>query len=108
MVGRLPKPDRVMGLGWGFMGSTHHAKALNPLCPLSTLLSHTGTKSIACKIRGRFISVETEVLLANLITLSQIIQLGQLGTQTSLVPVGQTGSRNSSNCWCCPSLNFML
>ena len=47
------------------------AKALNPLCPLSTLLSHTGTKAIACKIRGQFISVETEVLLANLITLSQ-------------------------------------
>ena len=47
------------------------AKALNPLCPLSTLLSHTGTKATACKIRGRFISVETEVLLANLITLSQ-------------------------------------
>ncbi len=44
---------------------------LNPLCPLSTLLSHTGTKAIACKIRGQFISVETEVLLANLITLSQ-------------------------------------
>ena len=47
------------------------AKALNPLYPLSTLLSHTGTKAIACKIRRRFISVETEVLLANLITLSQ-------------------------------------
>ncbi len=47
------------------------AKALNPLCPPSTLLSHTGTKAIACKIRRHFISVETEVLLANLITLSQ-------------------------------------
>ena len=33
------------------------AKALNPLYPLSTLLSHTGTKAIACKIRRRFISV---------------------------------------------------
>jgi hypothetical protein len=40
------------------------AKALNPLCPLSTLLSHTGTMSTACKIQGRSISVETEVLLA--------------------------------------------
>ena len=49
----------------------YHAKALNPLYPLSTLLSHTGTKAIACKIRRRFISVETEDLLANLITLSQ-------------------------------------
>ena len=47
------------------------AKALSPLYPLSTLLSHTGTRAIACKIRRKFISVETEVLLANLITLSQ-------------------------------------
>ena len=27
------------------------AKALNPLCPLSTLLSHTGTMATACKIQ---------------------------------------------------------
>jgi hypothetical protein len=40
------------------------AKALNPLYPLSTLLSHTGTMATACKIQRRFISVETEVLLA--------------------------------------------
>ncbi len=37
-----------------------------------------------------------------------IIPLGPLGTQASLVPVGQTGSRDRSNCRCCPSLNFML
>jgi hypothetical protein len=42
----------------------YYAKALNPLYPLSTLLSHTGTMATACKIQGRFISVETEVLLA--------------------------------------------
>ncbi len=42
----------------------YHAKALNPLYPLSTLLSHTCIMSTACKIQGRFISVETEVLLA--------------------------------------------
>ena len=38
----------------------------------------------------------------------RIIPLGQLGTQASLVPVGQTGSSDRSNCRCCPSLNFML
>ena len=42
----------------------YHAKALSPLYPLSTLLSHTATMATACKIQGRFISVETEVLLA--------------------------------------------
>jgi hypothetical protein len=40
------------------------AKAINPLYPLSTLFSHTCTMATAGKIQGRFISVETEVLLA--------------------------------------------
>jgi len=59
---------------WLHLTPWKRAKALNPLYPLSTLLSHTGTKAIACKIRRRFISVETEDLLANLITLSNQAQ----------------------------------
>ena len=43
---------------------TRSAKALNPPYPLSTLFSHTGTRATACKIQRRFISVETEVLIA--------------------------------------------
>ncbi len=48
---------------WTSEGLTN-AKTLNPLYPLSTMLSHTGTMATACKIQGRFISVETEDLLA--------------------------------------------
>jgi hypothetical protein len=56
--------DQLRNFLGGITPLRYHAKALNPLYPLSTLLSHTGTMATACKIQGRFISVETEGLLA--------------------------------------------